>query len=53
MALAYAQLGELEKAEHYALRAKRKAVAPNQAGIARDIESLLAELKRAADSHGN
>ena len=53
LALAYAQLGDLSKAEHYALRAKRKAVAPNQAGIARDIESLLAELKRAADSHGN
>ncbi len=53
LALAYAQLGEVEKAEHYALRAKRKAVAPNQAGIARDIESLLAELKRAADSYGN
>ena len=53
LALAYAQLGKLEKAEHYALRAKRKAVAPNQAGIARDIESLLTELERAANSHGN
>lgn len=53
LALAYAQLGELEKAEHYALRAKRKAVAPSQAGLVRDIESLLTELKRAADSHGN
>ena len=53
LALAYAQLGELEKAEQYALRAKRKAVAPDQAGLARDIESLLNELKRAADSHGN
>ena len=53
LALAYAQLGKLEKAEHYALRAKRKAVAPNQAGISRDIESLLTELERAANSHGN
>ena len=53
LALAYAQLGKLETAEHYALKAKRKAVAPEQAGIARDIESLLTELKRAADSHGN
>ena len=53
LALAYAHLGELEKAEQYALRAKRKAVAPDQAGLARDIESLLNELKRAADSHGN
>ena len=53
LALAYARLGELEKAEHYVLRAKRKAVAPNHAGIARDIESLLTELERAADSHGN
>lgn len=53
LALAYAQLGELEKAEHYALRAKRKAVAPDQAGLARDIESLLIELRRAASSHGN
>ncbi|MDE2928863.1 MAG: tetratricopeptide repeat protein [Acidobacteriota bacterium] len=53
LALAYAQLGELEKAEHYALLAKRKAVAPDQAGIARNIESLLNELERAASSHGN
>ncbi len=53
LALAYAQLGKLEKAEQYALRAKRKAVAPKHAGIARDIESLLTELKRAAGSHGN
>ena len=53
LALAYAQLGKLEKAEHHALQAKRKAVAPNHAGIARDIESLLTELKRAANSHGN
>ncbi len=53
LALAYAQLGELEKAEHYALKAKRKAVGPDHAGVARDIESLLTELKRASDSHGN
>ena len=53
LALAYAQLGELEKSEHYAIRAKRTAVAPDQAGIARNIESLLTELKRAASSHGN
>ena len=53
LALAYAQLGELEKAEHYALRAKRTAIAPDQAGIARNIESLLNELERAASSHGN
>lgn len=53
LALAYAQLGELEKAEHYALLAKRKAVGPDQAGIARNIESLLNELERAASSHGN
>ena len=53
LALAYAQLGELEKSELYALRAKRRAVAPNQAEIARSIESLLDELERAAGSHGN
>jgi len=53
LALAYAQLGELEKAEHYALRAKRRAVAPDQAEIASSIESLLHELERAAGSHGN
>ena len=53
LALAYAQLGELEKAEHYALRAKRKAAAPDQAGLARDIERLLTEIRRAASSHGN
>ena len=53
LALAYAQLGELEKAEHYALLAKRKAAGPDQAGIARNIESLLNELERAASSHGN
>ena len=53
LALAYAQLGELEKSEHYAIRAKRTAAAPDQAEIARNIESLLTELKRAASSHGN
>ena len=53
LALAYAQLGELEKSEHYALRAKRTAAAPDQAGIARNIESLLTELERAAKSNGN
>ncbi len=53
LALAYAQLGKLAEAERYALQAKRKTVAPSQAGIARDIESLLTELRRAANSHGN
>lgn len=53
LALAYAQLGELEKAKRYALTAKRNAVAPEQAGMARDIESLLTELEKAANSHGN
>ncbi|MCY3776825.1 MAG: tetratricopeptide repeat protein [Candidatus Aminicenantes bacterium] len=52
LALAYAQLGKLERAKHYALAAKRNAVAPEQAGMARDIESLLTELERAAKSHG-
>lgn len=53
LALAYAQLGELEKARHYALLAKRKAVAPDQAGIVRNLEILLNELERASSSHGN
>lgn len=53
LALAYAQLGALEKSEHYARKAMRKAVGPDHARMARDIESLLTELERAAKSHGN
>lgn len=52
LALAYAQLGTLEKSEHYARKAKRKAVGPDHARMARDIESLLTELERAVKSHG-
>ena len=52
LALTYAQLGTLEKSERYARKAKRKAVGPDHARMARDIESLLTELERAAKSHG-
>ena len=53
LGLAYAQLGDLEKARNYALQAKHKAVGPGQEPVADAIEKLLTHLNETAKPDGH
>ena len=52
LALAHAQLGDLENAREYALQAKEKAVGPGQEPVADAVEKLLTRLNKIAQADG-
>ena len=52
LALAHAQIGDLETSREYALQAKEKAVGPSQEPVADAVEKLLTYLNQVANPDG-